>query len=223
MSHYQDLARHELEHLVVELWSLQEQGRDQLEALRETQRVDDVDAILRQLVREDYVRLEGTRVAFTARGRELAEWQVRRHRLAELLLSTVLEVGDERAVDHTACVMEHILSPAVTDSVCSFLGHPKFCPHGEPIPPGKCCRTFSNAIEPLVQPLSELPVGQQARIVYIVPKEPVRLVKLSSLGLVPGVTIRLQQKQPAPVIQVGETTLALDDSIAAEIYVKKDG
>jgi len=221
MSHHRELARHELEHMILELWALQERGRDELQALRETDRVDDVDGTLRQLAREGYIRLEGERASLTDRGRELAELQARRHRLAELLLSTVLEVGDERTVDHTACVMEHILSPSVTDSVCSFLGHPKFCPHGEPIPPGRCCRSFSNAIEPLVQPLVALAVGQQARIVYIVPKEPVRLVKLSTLGLVPGATIRLQQLRPAPVVHVGETTLALDHAIAAEIYVKK--
>jgi len=27
----------------------------------------------------------------------------------------------------------------MTDSICSFLGHPKFCPHGKPIPRGACC------------------------------------------------------------------------------------
>ena len=117
--------------------------------------------------------------------------------------------------------MEHILSPAVTDSVCSFLGHPKRCPHGKAIPPGRCCRSFSNAIEPLVQPLPCLAVGQVARIVHIVARDASRLVKLSNLGLVPGATIRLQQKQPAPIVAVGETTLALERAIAAEIYVKK--
>ena len=117
--------------------------------------------------------------------------------------------------------MEHVLSPSVTDSVCSFLGHPKFCPHGKPIPAGRCCRSFSNAVEPLVQPLDKLAVGCSAKIVYIVPRDPGRLVKLSDLGLVPGVAVRLQQKRPATVIAVGETTLALDRDIVSEIYVKK--
>ena len=117
--------------------------------------------------------------------------------------------------------MEHILSPEVTDSVCSFLGHPKFCPHGKPIPPGHCCRSFSNAVEPLVQPLNRMTVGDTARIAYIVPKDPDRLVKLSNLGVIPGATIRLSQRQPATVITIGETTLALDQDIAEEVYVKR--
>ena len=34
---------------------------------------------------------------------------------------------------------EHILSPEATDRICSFLGHPRTCPHGSPIPAGQCC------------------------------------------------------------------------------------
>ena len=45
-------------------------------------------------------------------------------------------------------------------------------------------------------------------------------MKLSSLGLVPGSVVRLQQTRPAAVVKVGETTLALDVSIATGIYVK---
>jgi Mn-dependent DtxR family transcriptional regulator len=31
------------------------------------------------------------------------------------------------------------LSPEATDKICTFLGHPRSCPHGAPIPPGPCC------------------------------------------------------------------------------------
>jgi len=151
----------------------------------------------------------------------MAESQLRRHRWAEVLLATVLEVADECTLNRTACVMEHILSPSVTDSVCAFLGHPTHCPHGKPIPPGRCCRSFSNAVEPLVQPLDRLGVGEAARIVYMVPRDPERLVRLSGLGVVPGATLRLVQRRPATVFAVGETTIAIDRAIAAEIYVKK--
>ena len=41
---------------------------------------------------------------------------------------------------HTqACKFEHIISPELDERICSFLGHPKTCPHGNPIPPGDCC------------------------------------------------------------------------------------
>ena len=66
-------------------------------------------------------------------------------------------------------------------------------------------------------------VAATARIVHVVPREPSRLVRLSGLGIVPGATIRLRQKSPAIILAVGETTVALDPEIAAEIYVKKTG
>jgi DtxR family Mn-dependent transcriptional regulator len=221
MSHVRALADHQIEHVAAALWTLGEEGNDSIVDMRSFSRVENPDAALEQLVARGHAEHEGESARLTKSGRRLAERVVRRHRLAELLFSTVLDVGDDWTVNRTACLMEHILSPAVTDSVCSFLGHPKACPHGKPIPAGACCRTFSNAIEPLVQPLAQLGAGRSARIVYIVPRDPARLVKLSSLGLVPGATIHLEQKRPAIVIAVGETTLALETGIASEIYVKK--
>lgn len=221
MSHAEDLAGHEIEELVETLWNLHESGADGIEDLRAASDPAGLDGFLEKTRALGLIRLEGDRVALTETGKVLAERQVRRHRLAELLLSTVLEVRDEQAVERNACVMEHVLGSAATDSVCAFLGHPKFCPHGKPIPAGRCCRAFSQPIEPLVQPLSRLAIGASARIVYIVPRDPERLVRLSSLGVVPGATLKLQQKSPAVVLRLGETTLAVDPEIAGEIFVKK--
>ena len=46
-------------------------------------------------------------------------------------------------------------------------------------------------------------------------------MRLSNLGVVPGAVIRLQQKTPAVVLRVGETTLAVEPEFADEIYVKR--
>jgi DtxR family Mn-dependent transcriptional regulator len=117
--------------------------------------------------------------------------------------------------------MEHVLGAGLADAICSFLGHPKACPHGKPIPAGPCCHELSQTIEPLVQPLDRLPAGTDGRIVYIVPRERERLARLTNMGIVPGARIRVQQKVPAFVLALGETTLAVDPAIAGEIYVKK--
>ncbi|MBE7414956.1 MAG: ferrous iron transport protein A [Deltaproteobacteria bacterium] len=66
-----------------------------------------------------------------------------------------------------------------------------------------------------------LEVGDTGRIIFIASNSHVRLDKLGSLGIVPGSTIRVHQKRPAFVIQLGETTLALDPEIIKEIYVRK--
>jgi putative ABC transport system ATP-binding protein len=78
-------------------------------------------------------------IVFTEKGRKRAEDIIRRHRLAECLFTGTFHVHDEREVAEQACRFEHILSPEATDSICTFLGHPRTCPHGSLIPAGECC------------------------------------------------------------------------------------
>jgi DtxR family Mn-dependent transcriptional regulator len=127
----------------------------------------------------------------------------------------------EEEVEEEACKLEHILSPGVTESVCTFLGHPPTCIHGKPIPRGECCTKFKKEMNPLVIPLEELGLGEEGRIVFIAPKSHQRLDRLSTLGIVPGSVLRMHQKNPSYVLQIGETTLALDRDIVRNIYVKK--
>ena len=90
-------------------------------------------------------------VELTAKGRQRAADIIRRHRLAERLFTDSLAMDSETEIEQQACKFEHILSPEATDKICTFLGHPKTCPHGAPIPPGRCCQAndFEQAMEPL--------------------------------------------------------------------------
>ena len=76
---------------------------------------------------------------FTHAGELRARNVIRRHRLAERLFIDVLSIRDDIEVESSACTFEHVLSPEVTDRICTFLGHPSSCPHGSPIPKGECC------------------------------------------------------------------------------------
>src|SRR6201993_252579 len=78
-------------------------------------------------------------VELTPRGRERAGSIIRRHRLAERLFTDSLAMDSESEIEEQACKFEHILSPEATDKICTFLGHPRTCPHGALIPPGPCC------------------------------------------------------------------------------------
>jgi putative ABC transport system ATP-binding protein len=78
-------------------------------------------------------------VNLTARGRQRAGDIIRRHRLAERLFTDSLALDSESEIEQQACKFEHILSPEATAKICTFLNHPKTCPHGAPIPPGQCC------------------------------------------------------------------------------------
>ena len=76
-------------------------------------------------------------------------------------------------------------------------------------------------LRPLVLPLSELSSGEVGKIAYIVTRHHSRLDRLSAMGLLPGTVIKLHQRQPALVIQMGETQIALDEDVAVDIYVRR--
>jgi len=73
--------------------------------------------------------------------------------------------------------------------------------------------------------LPELRAGDVARVIEIRSGEGSagdgRLLKLSSLGLVPGSLVRFQQRWPACVVWVGETQLSLDEEVARHIWLEK--
>lgn len=79
-------------------------------------------------------------IRLTPKGEKRAEDVIRRHRLAERLFMQTFQVENEEVVEQQACKFEHILSPEVTDKICTFLGHPATCPHGSAIPRGDCCK-----------------------------------------------------------------------------------
>ena len=209
-----------IEELAEELWSLTEREENDRSRLVKGSKLGDDQAaeVLEEMERREMIRCEGERVVLLPAGEALARAVIRRHRLAEVLFRQVLSVGD-RDTESTACQMEHILSSVVTDRICTFLGHPPVCPHGKEIPRGDCCAAFRREVKPLVQPLSDLAIGSSGRIVFITPRQHGRLDRLLTLGLQPGGVVRLQQSQPSVVIQVGETTLALDAAICRDIFV----
>jgi DtxR family Mn-dependent transcriptional regulator len=209
-----------IDELLELIWTLREKGVADLDHLLETTQDVEARSIIRKMIKDELFQVEGNRMILKERGEEKAREIIRRHRLTERLLSEIFEMSEEE-VEEEACKLEHILSPAVTESVCTFLGHPPTCIHGKPIPRGECCAKFKKEMKPLVIPLEELGLGEEGRIVFIAPKSHQRLDRLSTLGIVPGSVLRMHQKNPSYVLQIGETTLALDRDIVKNIYVKR--
>jgi DtxR family transcriptional regulator, Mn-dependent transcriptional regulator len=208
-----------IDELLELIWTLREKGVTDLESLMQSASDPEARAILNQMIREGFFEIEGDHLRFKEKGETLAEGIVRRHRLTERLLMELFEMSEEEA-EEEACKLEHILSPTVTDSVCAFLGHPPVCPHGKPIPQGPCCRKLTREIKPLIGPLNDLSLGQEGRVVFISTRVKDRLEPLSSFGVIPGIVIQLKQRRPSYIIQIGETSIALDESIVKEIFVK---
>lgn len=202
------------------VWTLREEGNaTRTQLLRRTEE-DEPEKILEELSSAGLVEASADEVRLTKPGEERARVIIRRHRLAEVLLNNLFDL-DNSQMESTACKFEHILTKAVTESVCTFLGHPPVCPHGRPIPRGECCDKIRTEIKPLVTRLSDAVLSEEIRIVFITPKSRKRLEKLSALGIVPGSRIRLLQRNPSFVMEIGETTVAVDKEITDEIYVKR--
>ncbi len=209
-----------LEEVLERLWTLREQGAAARPDLAGEAFDFDVQAALAEAARRGWVVLGPARVELTAAGEQRAAGVIRRHRLAERLLLDVIQL-DNAAMEAGACELEHshILSEEATDRVCAFLGHPPTCPHERPIPRGRCCERLTTEVRPLVTPLSEVGIGADCRIVFIASRSHRRLDRLCALGVVPGAQMRVHQRLPAFVVQVGGTDIALEREIAADIFV----
>lgn len=197
------------------LWYAQEEGRNATPASD----LAGEEAALAELLSEGMIRRTAAGVELTPSGLERGRGIVRRHRLAEILFSHVLEV-DAHDAETSACEFEHILAERVVDRVCTFLGHPPACPHGHAIPQGSCCQLYSKKVEPLITRLIDLPLGGSGSVVFIAPKSVSRLNKLAAFGVVPGSQVRLIERKPSVVLACGHTSLAVEDEIGREIYVR---
>lgn len=208
------------EHILIKVWINKENGIDTLEELMKNVTEVEAEVLIKELVGEGELTIEGIKILFTEKGSAYAENLIRRHRLAEVMLTELLAMDDHSA--HTqACEFEHILTTEVADSICTFLGHPLQCPHDMQIPRGECCTTFQKKIRPLIRPLIDLKIGESGKIVFMTPKSHLSLDRLMTFGITPGSTIKLHQKRPSLVLQIDETDLALDYDIAKNIFVKQ--
>lgn len=203
------------EELLETIW-IGEEGETSLalEDLGEVERGE-----VKPLLEAGYITLADGRLRLTDKGRPFARNVVRRHRLAERLLADVLGTG-ETLIHEKACKFEHLLDRGLDESICSLLGHPKICPHGKPIPPGRCCQEERAPTQKVVSPLSQLAPGQKGKVAYIYASESSQLQKLMAMGILPGAPITLIQSFPSYVFQVGQTQFAVDKEIAEAIYVR---
>lgn len=138
-----------------------------------------VSEMIRRLLAEGLITNDGT-ITLTAKGLELAQRVVRRHRLAERFLTDVLQLSWAEA-HHEAGKWEHVISESVEVAMNRLLGDPTTCPHGNPIP-------GSDYVELDLSPLSDHPVGERFTVKRI-PEE---------LEFTPGLLEFLEQSSLRP-------------------------
>lgn len=158
-------------------------------------------------------------VKLTAKGRKMALDVVRRHRLSERLLTDVLRLEWSKAHD-AACKLEHVFADKeLSRPLDRALGHPKTCPHGNPIPTeaGKLTEEQSEV-------LSNLNRGEKGTVVKVTDERPDMLQYLATLGLMPGASVEMEEKAPfnGPVmVKVMGASYALGREVASVIWIKR--
>jgi DtxR family Mn-dependent transcriptional regulator len=215
-----------MEEVLEAIWTSTEAGEPTVSRVRQTTHGGLSDEVLANMKSRGFVSLAGSgeeaTLALTADGQSIAARVMRSHRLAERLVCDVLGASLE-TVEAAACEFEHTLSAELTDSICTLLGHPRFCPHGKAIPEGDCCRQTRSQLAPVVVPSTQLAIGEAGRVAYVGSDNTSLSHQLASLGICPGVPVRLHQRYPSFVLKCEETEIAVEEAIAANIYVRRDG
>ena len=175
------------------VWELEEEGILPLRA-RLVERLGlsapAVSETVARLEHEGLMHIESDRhLELTDRGRDLAMSVMRKHRLAELLLTDVIGLEWEQ-VHVEACRWEHVISDEVEKRLIELLDNPSTCPHGNPIPGAGPAVAGSD----LVSMTTAARSGGRAAITRISEKLQVDVDKMRFLrehGLRPGVTADL--------------------------------
>ncbi len=141
----------------------------------------------------------------------------RRHRLAERLLSDVLN-RDLSEVHEEACRLEHSIADETADEIARFLENPDTCPHGYPIPKEEM-EDLEN--EDNILKLTKGEEGEDYEVVSI-PEDEDDVQRLLPLGVLPGSKIILEDKSSVGAIMVrkGSDKLALSRKIGSKIRVR---
>jgi DtxR family Mn-dependent transcriptional regulator len=119
------------------IYLLEREGEDVIAArLKERKGVSapTVWATVKRLERDGLISIaQGHRIHLTPEGTNLAESIIRRHMLAERLLTDILKL-DWADVHDEAHRMEHAISPLIERQILQLLGNPTTCPHGNALP-----------------------------------------------------------------------------------------
>jgi DtxR family Mn-dependent transcriptional regulator len=177
-----------------------------------------VSEMVRRLKDDGYVRVHRRAITLTETGEAVAASVVRKHRLAERLLTDIIGLEWHKA--HTeAGRWEHVISDEVETLLVQLLDNPTTCPHGNPIPGSEA--TADNLVQ-----LAEREPGERVRLARVteqVELDAESLAYLGTHGFVPGTNALVTAKAPDGTLMLelepDERAIALGPELAANIYV----
>lgn len=176
-----------------------------------------VSGMLRKLEELNLIEYEPYRgVELTAPGMKVALEVIRHHRLIELFLAESLGLGWDE-VHAEAERLEHVISEQLEDHIDRALGHPRFDPHGDPIP-----TRDGTIVERVLTPLAETEVGAEVLVAQVSDHDPELLRYLGDRGLYPGTRLRVLGAEPfeGPLtIEVDGESVVLGRAVARYVRV----
>jgi DtxR family Mn-dependent transcriptional regulator len=185
-----------------------------------------------RMERDGLVKVEGDRhLSMTELGRTLAMRVMRKHRLAECLLTQVIGMPWEE-VHIEACRWEHVMSDSVEARLVGLLHNPTVCPHGNPIPgleelgvkepdSGK-----EEAISTMIDMAEtrDVPVVVR-RISEQVQSDPAVMLKLKQVGIQPGREVTLAASDDGVRVtgdkEADDTLAELPRDVAVHVFVTR--
>ncbi|MCL6578508.1 MAG: metal-dependent transcriptional regulator [Candidatus Bathyarchaeota archaeon] len=154
-------------------------------------------------------------VKLTAKGEALALYIIRRHRLAERLLTDILN-AEWSDVHENACKLEHALTEDVIALLEKKLEYPKVCPHGNPIP-----NEHGEIEEQECYPLTEVRLNELCKVVKISNENREKLQLLANNGIKPDATIHIVKRRGTRIILcVDGKERSLNCNDASSVWVK---
>lgn len=157
-------------------------------------------------------------VRLTPEGEKIALYMIRRHRILEAYMVSVMRFGWDEVHDMVE-LLERGVDERIIERMDEMAGFPRRCPHGEPIP-------SQEGIMPVVEdmPLAEWPEQAAARVSRVKTHDPEKLRYLASVKLVPGQPVTVVARSPfnGPVhLEAGGERLVLGNELASELYVER--
>jgi DtxR family Mn-dependent transcriptional regulator len=176
--------------------------------------------MVRRLAEQGLLAYEPYRgVTLTATGRTAALRTIRRHRVLESYLTTVLGYAWDR-VHEEAERLEHAASDELVDRMARALGDPAVDPHGAPIP------TREGRVDETVHgTLAEVGVGERARVVRVSDADGAMLRYLAELGILPGTALCIVAREPfgGPIaVEVAGVARSVGPALAEQVLVERE-
>jgi DtxR family Mn-dependent transcriptional regulator len=155
---------------------------------------DEIAGLITEMQAHNFITFAGDRLSLTAPGREYALHVIRAHRLWERYLAD--KTGYSAPDWHSQSERrEHELTPAQADALAHELGHPRFDPHGDPIPSAR--GDLAATTEQYALPNFSL--HQPARIVHLEDEPEAIYAQLIAEGLHLGMTVLVTEITPQRV------------------------